>query len=95
MGLSQLRGYATAQWLVTGFPPLQNGFDLRSGHVTLVVDKMVMGKFPPSTSISLAIIIPWTAPHSLIILSLIIYSLNTDSVENNRRKEKFSVAQII
>jgi hypothetical protein len=81
MGHSQLHGYATAPWLATGFSPPQNGFDLRSGHVTFVVDKMVMGRFPASTSVSLANYHSMDSPPSLIILSLIIYSLNTDSVD--------------
>jgi hypothetical protein len=38
--------------LVTGFPPRRPGFKPGSGHVGFVVDKVTMGQFSPSTSVS-------------------------------------------
>jgi hypothetical protein len=40
--------------LVAGFPPRRAGFDLGSGQVGFVVDKVALGMFSPSTSVSLA-----------------------------------------
>jgi hypothetical protein len=46
LGPSQLHGYAITQVIShTDFPPLQNGFDFRSGHVTFVTDKIVLYLF--------------------------------------------------
>jgi hypothetical protein len=42
-------------------------------------------RFPPCTSIPLPNLIPPTAPHSLIILSLTLSSLDTDSAVNKQR----------
>jgi hypothetical protein len=38
--------------LVAGFPPLRPEFEPKSGHVGFVVDKVALGRFSPSTSVS-------------------------------------------
>jgi hypothetical protein len=49
------------KWLVTSFPSRWPVFDLRSGHVGFVVDKVALGHIL-STLVSSTILIPLTAP---------------------------------
>jgi hypothetical protein len=42
--------------LVAGFPTRRHGFDPGSGHVIFVVDKVALGRFSPSISVSPAIL---------------------------------------
>jgi hypothetical protein len=53
--------------LVAGFPPRRPGFETRSGHVEFVVDKVAVGRFTPSTSVSAA------SSHSISCSMLITY----------------------
>jgi hypothetical protein len=55
--------------LLTAFPPRRPGFDPRSGHMRLMVNKVALGQvFSPNTSVSLPILIPSTAPHSSTLI---------------------------
>jgi hypothetical protein len=47
-----LNSYAALGRLVAGFPPPRPLFELRSGHVGFVVDKVAWGRFSSSASIS-------------------------------------------
>jgi hypothetical protein len=48
------RAITQLRQLVAGFPPQQPRFEPRSGHVGLVVDKVALGLFSLSTSVSSA-----------------------------------------
>jgi hypothetical protein len=66
--------------LVAGFPPLWSGFDPRSGHMGFVVDRMALGAdFLRVFRFPLSILIRPTTPHSLIITSPTLCSLDTNS----------------
>jgi hypothetical protein len=96
LGPSQLHGYArTKAGSHTGFPPLQNVFDLRSGHVTFVTDKMALDRFPTSTSLPLPVIISLSAPHSLFILILIIYIVLIHYQQATEKKKEFLAVQMV
>jgi hypothetical protein len=49
---------------VAGFPPRRPGFELGSGHVDLWWTKWHWGRFSPSTSVPLPILIPPIAQQS-------------------------------
>jgi hypothetical protein len=55
-------------------------FDTRSGHVGFTVKNVAVGLVFSEHMFPLLILIPPTAPYSLIVLSSNLYSLDTDSV---------------
>jgi hypothetical protein len=80
-GIKHEVSHATAQMTVTGHPLQWPEFDPRSGHVGSLVDKVALQwDFSLVLRENLPIFIPPTTPHSLINISLTLYSLHTDTV---------------
>jgi hypothetical protein len=67
LGFGRIKAVPYLRRLVVGFPLRRSGFELRSGHVGFVVDKVSLDRFCPRASVSPA------NSHSTDCSTLIIY----------------------